>query len=126
MKYIVIADFTAPEGRDGKARVGDRIEIPSLGRAKDLIRYGVILPEDAVAKPSTVAGPVQRSPSSRPARRSRARNAPKPPEDVTTPSPSTTAGDVEDLNRPWCTRVTVLGGIVTTDMSEDDAGPKTP
>jgi hypothetical protein len=75
VRYIVIRDFTAPEGRDGRARVGDFLDIPDPVRAKDLLRWGCILPEDVVPKASTVAGPALRSQSSRPGRRSQTRIA---------------------------------------------------
>lgn len=111
MRYVVIRDYTGPEGRDNRARAGDVIEC-SDERGKDLIRWGLVLPEDAVPKALTAAGPARRSPSSLPGRRSRTSTVAKP-ESVIESSRLTTIGDECVLTSS--TPATESGGTDTTE-----------
>lgn len=111
MRYVVIRDYTGPEGRDCRARAGDVIEC-SDERGKDLIRWGLVLPEDAVPKALTAVGPARRSRLSLPGRRSRTSTV-EPQGSVIESSQLTTIGDECVLTSS--TPVTESGGTDTTE-----------
>lgn len=111
LRYVVIRQFIGPEGRDGMAKVGDILELPDE-RGKDLTRWGLVMPEQMIPKPSTVAGPVRRSRLSLAGRRSRTSIVEKQ-EPVIESSQLTTIGD--ELVRTSPTPATGNGG---TDITE--------
>lgn len=116
MRYKVIRDFTGPEGRDGRARCGDFVDVNDEVRAKDLIRWGLLLPEDAIPKPLAGAGQAPASESS-PVVPGRATHTA-----AIASSPSTTRGASSPASPTSSTRATGSGGTSTTKSPKGGSG----